>query len=513
MVALVSAGLTSALLLLLRLDMARVVGLGDREALYLAYGLHPRAGYLNQPGLIGWIASVIGVAVEPRAVHVLCALASTALPWVGVLAARACGASSSQATRAYFPLALLPALSIGSAAFVPDLPFAFCWLLTLGCAGWALRHPPTHFGTLLACLGTGVFAGLGCLSMTSGWLLALALSAVALGKPRDRLRTLAPWAGLGVFAILVSPLVGWWLVHGVNLHFERHSDTLETVLGLSRPLLFATPPFLYAGYLVTRDLLAPARTAPIDRLLRLTLLIPLLPMALLAAFGTTEVDWLAPAYLTLSVHFARAAPVRVTLLKSCLAVGWGIALLGWCWLRTELPVVTGQLLGGYEPSQDTSNDFYAWGPGRQLVDEAVEAVHERTGQVPIVVGPHWAVCAQAEVALGGQVHVGCDSLELDDYDSWSNPDAWSNAQTILFVTDSRFHDVPPATFYGRTASAVHSTLVERFGRGVRRIDVVEFERNEENAQALGACTDSPARSSNARSSAASGLGVVKSLSP
>jgi hypothetical protein len=176
-------------------------------------------------------------------------------------------------------------------------------------------------------------------------------------------------------------------------------------------------------------------------------------------------------------------PLRRSLGWTCLATGYGVAFLGWFWLRTSLPVTVGQWLGGYDPALDPSNDFYAWGPGKQLLEEAVQSARERTGQMPIVVGPRWNVCAQAEVALAGHVHVGCDSAEHDDYDLWSDPAIWSSAQTLLFVTDSRFHRSPPEFFHGRAAVAVHRTVVERFGQTVRSVSVSEFDREEDTARA------------------------------
>ena len=132
------------------------------------------------------------------------------------------------------------------------------------------------------------------------------------------------------------------------------------------------------------------------------------------------------------------------------------------------------------------------------------------------------------MALAGRTPVGCDSTELDDYDAWSNQASWPDAETIVFVTDSRFSDTPPTVLYGRPALATHDTEVTRFGRSVRRISVVEFDREEANAglpseplkserlsmaQLPRLCTERPARAKSARSSASSGLGVVSSFSP
>lgn len=510
---LIAAILTSLALLGLRLDLARVLGLGDAEALYFAYGLHPQPAYLDHPGLIGWIARGLGPDASPFLIHGCAALAATALPWAGVAAARALGADRRSALYSYFPLALLPELSLGSCAFTPNLPLAYAWIAALACTGWALRQPAARFATLLAYLGVGTAAALCCLSKTSGWVLALSLGWVWMQRAElARFRTLGPWAGLIMFGILTLPLLDWWRGHGVSLHGSSDVSWQRVLLVSVRPLVSATPPFLFAGALVARSLWAPERTTPVDRLLRLALALPVLPLWLLGLYASSEAEWLTPAYVVLSLQAARTLPLRAGLAKSCVGVGWGLALLGWCWLRTDLPYLVGQLAGGYDPAWDVSSDLYAWGPGRELLDNAVVGARQRTGQTPLVVGPHWAVCAQADVALGGRVPVGCDSAELDDYDYWSRAANWPDAETILFVTDSRFGDAPPETFYGRPSLAVHEAVVSRFGHSVRHISVSEFDREEANAQ-LDDATSRPARASSPRSSAASGFGVVKSLSP
>lgn len=478
---LVLAIVTSLVLCALRLDITQHVGFGDGEALFVAYGFHPQPAYVDYPGLIGWIARQL--APDPRLVHLATTFGATALPWVGVLAAWASGVSRADALRVYFPLALLPALSIGSFAFTPDLPLAYAWLIALGCSAFVLRQPLGSFGVLLVSITGGVAAALACLAKASGWLLAACLLATSLGRgERARFRSIAPWAAGGMFAILISPLLTYWWRRGVNIHIDPDLSLQQAATLLARPLLSLTPPFAVAAALIAKDLLGAQRQERLDRALRYHLLLPLLPLALLAAGTGAESDWLTPAYLALSLHVARMPPLRRSLGWTCVATGYGIAFLGWCWLRTTLPLTTGQWLGGYDAALDSSNDFFAWGPGKELLEEAVVSARERTGQTPIVVGPNWNVCAQAEVALGGQVHVGCDSLERDDYDLWSDPALWTSAQTLLFVTDSRFHRSPPESFYGRTAVAVHRSVVERFGQAVRSVSVSEFDREEDTAR-------------------------------
>jgi hypothetical protein len=468
----------------LRLDIARNVGFGDTEALFVAYGFHPQPAYVSYPGLIGSLARWLGP--DAWTLHLCTTLAASALPWGGVLAAWASGATRAEALRTYFPLALLPALSIGSFAFTPDLPLAYCWLIALGCSGYVLRQSLTSFGALLGCVGTGVAAALASLSKVSGWLLAACLLWTYLGRTeRARYRTIAPWAAGGMFAILTAPLVTFWWRRGLGIEPDPELSLEHAALMIARPLLSLTPPFLVGAALVAFDLLGSRRQLAVERGLRHQLLLPLVPLAVLAACTGAESDWLTPAYLTLSLHLARMQPLRRSLRWTCLGTGYGVAFLGWCWLRTSLPWTAGQWLGGYDAALDTSTDFYAWGPGKALLDEAVTSAHQRTGQLPIVVGPSWMVCAQAEVALGGQIHVGCDTQERDDYDLWSDPAIWNSAQTLLYVTDTRFHRTPPETFFGRDVVAVHRTVIERFGRAVRSVSVSEFDRDEGTAH-LGA---------------------------
>ena len=476
---LIAAVAVTLALLGLRLDAARAVGFSDTEALVLAYGLHPQAAYVDYPGLIGGLARLL--PPEPFVVHLATTLAAAALPWFGVLAAWASGAPARLALRSYFPLALLPPLCIGAFAFTPDLPQCYLWLAALGCAGFALRRPAASFGALIAAVGAGSSLGLACLTKPSGWVIAACLAAVALGRSeRERLRTLSPWAALGLFAIITTPLLRHWRTHDIGLQLATDVSPLRVAMQLGRPLLGVTPPFLVAGVLLATDLLRRSDPSPVDRMLKYPLLLGLLPLAALAACTTGETDWLWPAYVVLSLHVARSPVPRRSLSWTCGATGLGVALLGWCWLRTTLPLRAGEWLGGYEPALDASNDYYAWQPEKELLEEAVREVRSRTGQSPIVIGPHWSVCAQAEIVLGGDVHVGCDSVERDDYDDWSSPALWEAAQTLLFVTDSRF-DAPPLTFFGRDVVSVRTAIVRRFEQGVRTISVSRFDRQEGTA--------------------------------
>jgi dolichyl-phosphate-mannose-protein mannosyltransferase len=490
---LVAALLTSLLLLGLRLDLARVVGFGDAEALYVVYSLHPQPGYLDHPGLVGWIAGLLGSRgpPSPLRVHVFTAILATLVPWLGVLTARVLGSERGRLLHVYFALALLPELAIGLFALTPDLPLAIAWLGTLAAAAYALTRPAGDLRVLLAYLAVGAGAAVACLAKASGALLALGVFACAL-RPSElrRWRTLGPWAALLVFGIVGEPLLSWEVEQGFPMLRHRLITTPgeagPSLLTLARlltgQLLYVTPPFLVGAWLVARDLFRKEHGGARERLLQLTALSAFVPLVLLCLYSpVAEPHWLGPAYLGLALYVGRSHAVQRWLRLCCCIVGLAMVTLGWAWVRTDLPVRVGDLLGGYEPRYDPSNDLYAWKSGGALLEDAVQQARKRTGRTPTVVGPHWVVCAQAELALRGEVPVGCDSPIDDDYDRWLPRQRWAGAATILFVSDSRFDAGTPFTLSEHELVSRHEVEVRRGGRLVRTISVLELDRSSAHA--------------------------------
>lgn len=487
-----SLGLALALslgLLALRLDLARTLGFGDAEALYVAYSLHPQPAYLDHPGLVGWIAGLWGGAgpPSPRRVHVLTAVLATLFPWLGVLTARILGVPWSASLRVYFALALAPQLAIGLFALTPDLPLAYAWLITLSLAGFAFERSEPDLRRLLAYVATGFSAALACLAKASGALLSLGVLIAALGKQqRGRFRTLGPWAALLLFAIVSEPFLRWEVAQGFPLLEHRLSGAAGEVgfslrnLGrlLGGQLLYVTPPFLIGAFVVARDLFRRERRSALDRLLQASVATSFFPLLLLCWYSAaSEPHWLMPAYLGLALHLARVERVGRWLALSACGLGLAVIVAGYVWVRTDAPIRIGDAFGGYEPTLDPSNDLLAWQTGAPLLREAVEDSRRRTGRVPVVVGPHWVVCAQAEVLLGGRVPVGCASPLETDYDRWLPRSSWRSAPTVLFVTDSRFGSELPPALAEREVLDEREAEVRRAGRLVRKISVIELGRS------------------------------------
>lgn len=517
----------SVLLGVLRLHLAGLVGFGDAEALYVSYALHPAPAYLDHPGFVGVLARLIGGSgtPTPEMVHRFTALAATALPWVGFFAARNAGASADAALRSFFALALLPEASIGLFGLTPDLPLCFAWLATIGLSALALRKTPGSFAALAAFLGAGAAAAVAVLSKASGALLPVAL-VVAFVPPgaRAHRRTIAPYLGLALMAILVAPLVSWEAERGYPLLYHRLVATQRAAgfsvrnLGalLGGQLAYVTPPLLAGAYFALRDLLR-RRRDPVDWLLLVTAVGPGVVLTLLCLWSrVAEPHWVAPAYLSLAIGASRSAP-RPKLDLVCLATGVVVSIAAWALVTTPLfPRLAGSR---YVARYDLTNDLFAWRTGIPLVASEIEGARQQSSE-PVVVGPHWTICAQLHAALGLATPVGCRTPVGDDFRIWYPESTWTRARTVVFVTDDRFPSEPERLFPDRDLVSVRSATVFRGGRAVRTIRVSRLElsasalaRKTGHSAAVAGSRVRPAARSNSESPSGPGFGVVSSRSP
>jgi hypothetical protein len=415
---------------------------------------------------------------------VITALFATLVPWIGALAARAAGASLRRAMHTVLALALVPELGIGLFGLTPHLVLALAWLGAIALSALALASEPRSFRALLATLGAGALVGVACLSHATGALLGIALFSVFVGRGMlARWKTVAPWAAIGIVVVLLVPVVLWETRHGFPMLRHRLVAT-QAEAGLSLrnvgaliggQLAYVTPPFLVAGAFVLIDLARHQAADPMARLLWRVTLVPaavLIPVCLWSRVA--EPHWLAPAYLGLAVHVARRELVGRKLAIGSLATGVVITLVAWAWVRTPLPV---HLLGsGYRARYDLANDLYAWRPGGQLLEESVARAFVETRTLPVVVGPHWIVCAQAHAKLELRVPVGCNGPLRDDFDRWMPRERWLRAPVVLYVHDSRFDLRPERELPGRVATWQRQVDVLRGGRVVRTIWVTRLEK-------------------------------------
>ena len=116
--------------------------------------------------------------------------------------------------------------------------------------------------------------------------------------------------------------------------------------------------------------------------------------------------------------------------------------------------------------------------GRAVAEEvAVESTPLSGPGDVIVVGPHWVICAQIEVALrarGVAVPVGCATPAGDDYAGWLPVRRWLAADSIVWVTDGRFG--PPPELRAHSELRRREVRIERGGRVVRTFVIAVLTR-------------------------------------
>ncbi len=188
----------------------------------------------------------------------------------------------------------------------------------------------------------------------------------------------------------------------------------------------------------------------------------------------SEPHWIAPVYLALPLHFARSEGARlVGRVVRRLAIGIGAASVALAHAWVLSPFVPRLLGANYVARYDLANDLYAWRTGLPLIKRAFAQSIDLDAPAPIVVGPHWTVCAQVHAALPRSILVGCEGEISDDFSRWLPKSTWEQAPIVLYVTDDRFGD-PASALPRRRVDAAWQVDVERGGVLVRRISIARL---------------------------------------
>jgi hypothetical protein len=477
--------LASAIGIGLRLYAAAHVGFGDSEALYAAYALHPAPAYLDHPGLVGLFARLVGGgrAPLPEAAHRVTAVLATAAPWEIVVAARALRAGWRGALLAGLATALVPEVAVGLFGMTPDLLLFAAWVATLGFAGAGLLAPPSSVRAAACLVFAGLVAGIGLAAKASaaGLMVALVLTYLS-ARARPHARTIWPWAGLTLGGLIVLPILafeakaGWPMLDHRLVATQADAGISIRNVGalLGGQLVYLSPFMAVAASLVALDLCKTRHQDLLATLLSNAFLAPLALLVPLCLWSrVAEPHWVAPAMLTLPLHYARsvtggglALPRRL----GALALGFSAAVSLFVYAWVLIPGLAAIVpASAYNGTTDISNELYGWPD----VFDAVRALRqEHRQEAPglgdlVVVGPHWVVCAQLETALGPLLPVGCASREPADFAYWNPPQRWRSADLLVFVRDNRFADDARQRFPDRTRIDARSLEVRRGGRLAR----------------------------------------------
>lgn len=450
---------------------SRQVGFGDSEALYAAWAAHPQPAYLDHPGLVGAVARAIGQGMPPtpERAHFVTSLVLAALPWLLVQVARTAGASTRAAAAAGLALAVVPEVAVGLFAMTPDFLLAPLWLFAVLLAMRGLR------GHELSLLGAGLAAGIAASAKVSGLLLLAALAVVYVRYAR---KSFWAWAGLAAGVVVLVPVAQWEAHYGFPMLRHRFVDT-QSGAGLARvlpnaatlvggQLLYVSPLFVWLAFVIARDLYLRRREDAVTALLFWTSAVPFVPLVLLClASPVAEPHWLAPALLALPVHGA-----RMTLRLVAPATATAAALSAAAYAYVLIP--TGLL----PEKADIATELYGWPRAVAAIREQVKTEatpFDPEGSEVAIVGPHWTVCAQIAAALPN-AHVGCATPIADDFDRWLPRPAWRAADSVLWVTDSRYPGNGMEQLPGHVKASQMRVRVLRGGRTTRIFELTMWTR-------------------------------------
>ncbi len=488
-------GALSLLLFAVRLYAATRVGFGDSEALYACYAMHPQPAYLDHPGLVGVVARMLGGggAPTPHVAHLFTACASTLVPLLGAVAARAAGATWERAGIAGIVLVAAPEVTVGLFGLTPDLLLAFAWLGALALAADGLRAPVGSTRAAVSLLGAALVAGIGATAKVTAIPLVLALAlTLASRHARAHARTLWPWAGLALGLLVLLPVAAYEARTGWPMLRHRLVDTqegagisLRNFSGLLGGQLAYVSPLL--AWLAVKVGIATWRARDEDavsRLLGWSFALPLAVLLPVALFSrVAEPHWLAPPLLALPIAWARGpaslpsaplAPVAIGRRFGFAALASGLAMSAAAHAWVLIPSLVRVLPASFDTRLDLATELYGW---PDVVREVKALPLPSGAEDVVVVGPHWVECAQLHAALGPRVVVGCATPIPDDFDTWSPRAEWRRKESIVFVTDTRFDADPTRLFPDRTPVAGKTVTIHRGGRVARVFSIIVLEKS------------------------------------
>jgi hypothetical protein len=494
--------LVSAVLLGVRLHAASLVGWGDSEALYASWALHPAPAYLDHPGLVALFARALGdvgsVSPSPARAHLVTSFVATLVPWLGVLVARAAGASTRHAFTSGLVLAVAPITAVGLFGMTPDLLLAPLWLGAIGCTLAGLHGPgsngigPSRAAALVA---AGLLAGTSVTAKAPGVLLVvgftLALARVAASRAgddaaraaRDGARSMWPWAGLAAGLVPATTVVAHEARHGWPMIRHRLVDT-QGAAGFSArnigavfggQLAYLSPVLAVVTAAAVWDLWKRRDEDVPSRVLFAIFAASAGPLLLLCLWSrVAEPHWLAPAWLAVLVHGARRAEARFV--RPALAIAATCTALAHAYVL--VPASVRLAPDGVDMRADIASELYGWpevlGAAARLAGEA-GTPFDPEGREVVFVGPHWTICGQVQAGLRDR-RVGCATPVPDDFDGWLPRPRWRAADHVVFVSDARFAVDPSRELPSHVLTDRRVVTIRRGGRVTRTFTLSLFAR-------------------------------------
>lgn len=490
--------LVSIVLFALRMYAATQVGFGDSEALYASWAVHPQPAYLDHPGLVGFVARVLGegTAPAPARVHLVTAAAATLIPWLAFGIAKSLGARERDAMIAGLVLALVPETAVGLFALTPDLLLAPLWLGAVYFAAVGLSNEAGDARSAIGFVAAGLLTAVACAAKVSGLLLWLGLASTYVSVARRKgdhaaaARSLWAWAGLGMTAVVLLPIVlfesrrGFPMIHHRLIATQAGAGfSLKNIAAVvGGQFVYLSPLVVVLAFFAGRDVIRARRHDVVTRLFATVFVTALVPLTLLSLWSpVAEPHWIAPALLVLPLHAARRARwseqplVGRGLGRAAIALAGLLSLAAHLWVL--VPSSASLMPKDADPKLDIANELHGWPTATAAIREQMASVatpYDPEGHDTVIVGPHWTVCAQIQASLP-HAHVGCATAMRDDFDDWLPRETWRRAHHVLFVTDNRFGGDGAGELPSHVRTGQSRVRILRGGRPARVFELYLYE--------------------------------------
>ncbi len=472
---------------LLRLAWAATVGVGNDEAYYYLFTVHPDWSYFDHPPLTALVEAA-GLAISggmPTALglrlgFVLLFAGSTWL--MARLTARFYGPRAGTIAAMVFNASAYFGVAVGAFA-LPDGPLVFFWLLALDRFAAALTSP-RRLGPWLT---VGLAWGGALLSKYHGVFLPIGAACYLLAEPRARpwLRRPGPYLAAVVAALMFAPVIGWNAANGwASFAFQggralgglrfRPDYLALAVLG---QVGYALPWIWLALMGVLSQTIRQRRTGAgaADRFLLVQAVVPLGAFLLVACQQTVLPHWslagLLGVFPMLGDAWSRRWRVEPRRLGRRLA--WMMALTIALAAAFVVQARTGVLqedgsgtLGLLAVSRDPTLDAYGW--------EAVANELERRGLVDdpktFVFTSKWYHSGQIAFATGSRSPVLCYSARKPlGFAQWSRPEQWVGHDGILVVVNHSSTEPDAFDRWFERIDWLGEFAVQRAGAAVKRV--------------------------------------------
>lgn len=430
----------------LRVAAAPVAPLIDDEAYYWLWAQSLDWGYLDHPPMIAWlIALTTAIADSPFFVRlsplVLGVLTTYALFLLG---REMFGARAGLLAAVLFQI--VPVLAGAGLLATPDAPLLLAWTVGLRFAWRAVHDQPRHW------LSWGVAVGAGMLSKLPMILLPAGIALYVIVRARHALRRWELYGSALVALAVFSPLLFWNSRHGwAGLEYVLTRGVVEGASGLTGVLrLFIDQlPYvlaLFPAYVWVLAAPLRRREEAVSFLVVTSLPALILPFVSAYAGAWPHGNWLAPAYLGLSVALGGLWRGATAILA---AVNGAVMLYG---LSAALIPVLPLLPGGEE--------VYGWPEAGARVTVELGALARGAA----IVADRYQIAAQlGYYARGGPVTiVPCPPVGS----IWTPPQILEGRDAIA-VIDSRWAPLVQWEAYAARVAEALPLTVEARGRPIR----------------------------------------------